>query len=141
MSLTGPIVCIDDDEDDLHMMKKAIENLQVSNRLELFTDSEAAFDYLKTTQEKPFLILCDVNMPRLNGLDLRKRMNSTQYLRRKCIPFIFISTSARQPEVEVAYDQTVQGYFQKAVSFEGIEKQLGSIIAYWQECLHPNRDF
>jgi len=56
MSLTGPIVYIEDDEDDQYMMKEVIEDLQIPNQLRFFDDGEAAFEYLKDTQEKPFLI-------------------------------------------------------------------------------------
>lgn len=141
MSLTGPIVYIEDDEDDQYMMKGVIQDLQIPNQLRFFADGEAAFEYLKATQEKPFLILCDINLPLLNGMELRRQIHDDEYLKKKCIPFIFISTAATPQEIEVAYDVTVQGFFQKTTTFEGLEKQVKSIIAYWQESLHPNRDF
>jgi CheY-like chemotaxis protein len=138
LSMTGPIICIEDDDDDQHLMSVAIKELQVANELHFFTDGKAALHYLETTSQKPFLILCDINLPGMNGIELRKQLNQSEYLRKKSIPFLFVSTAANPGLVQTAYDETVQGYFKKPVRFSDLKEQLKLILAYWSECLHPD---
>ena len=138
MSAQGPILIIEDDEDDQFMIRLALDQLNVSNDKRFFDNGQRALDYLLTTTEQPFLIFCDINMPLLNGLELRETINENEYLRKKAVPFVFLTTSANQNAVRIAYDLTVQGYFKKASSFEGIKAQLQLTVAYWKSCLHPN---
>ncbi|CAN5133849.1 response regulator [soil metagenome] len=138
LSITGPIVCIEDDDDDQHLMSVAIKELQVANELRFFTDGKTALQYLESTSQKPFLILCDINLPRMNGIDLRKQLNQNEYLRRKSIPFLFVSTAADPGLVRTAYDETVQGYFKKPARYSDLKEQIKLILAYWSECLHPD---
>ncbi|MBD2755253.1 response regulator [Spirosoma validum] len=140
MSITGPIVCIEDDDDDQHLMSVAIKELQVANELRFFTDGKTALQYLESTPQKPFLILCDINLPLMNGIELRKQLNQNEYLRRKSIPFLFVSTAADPGLVQTAYDETVQGYFKKPVRYSDLKEQIRLILAYWSECLHPDSD-
>jgi CheY-like chemotaxis protein len=137
LSITGPIVCIEDD-DDQQLISVALKQLQVANELCFFTNGETALDYLKTTAKKPFLILCNINLPLMNGVELRKQLNGNESLRRKSIPFLLVSTSADPRLVQTAYDETVQGYFKKPETFLGLKKQLELMLAYWTECIHPN---
>ena len=138
MSAQGPILIIEDDEDDQFMIRLALDQLNVSNDKRFFDNGQKALDYLLTTTERPFLIFCDINMPLMNGLELRETINENEYLRKKAVPFVFLTTSANQNAVRIAYDLTVQGYFKKASSFEGIKEQLQLTVAYWKNCLHPN---
>lgn len=141
MSLTGPIICIEDDDDDQQLVSAAIKELQVPHELLFFADGETALEFLKSTSQKPFLILCDTNLPRMNGIELRKRLNENEYLRKKSIPFLFVTTAASPALVQTAYDATVQGYFKKPDTFRQLKEQLRLIITYWRECVHPNSDF
>lgn len=138
MSKKGPILLIEDDEDDQLLISQAIQRLAVTNPIRIFHNGQEALDYLEKTQERPFLILCDINMPLLNGLELRAEINQKEYLRQKAIPFVFLTTTASPETIRVAYDESVQGFYQKAVSQVGLQHQLKLIIDYWQSCLHPN---
>lgn len=138
MSLTGPIILIDDDADDQYMIKCMLDDLVLPNSLHLFQNGEQAHHYLLTTLERPFLILCDVNMPVMNGLELRDQIDSNPYLKKKAIPFIFLSTSGQKDYVEKAYGGAVQGYFKKGNTYDNGRQQLDMIVQYWKSCLHPN---
>jgi CheY-like chemotaxis protein len=141
LSITGPIVCIEDDQDDQHLMSVAIKELQVTNELYFFSDGESAIQFLIDTPLKPFVIFCDINLPKTNGIELRKRLNDNEYLRKKSIPFIFVSTATSPETVQTAYDVTVQGFFRKPDTYSGLKEQIKLIMTYWKECLHPNSKF
>jgi|SRR5919202_377470 CheY-like chemotaxis protein len=138
MSKQGPILLIEDDEDDQLLISQAIESLAISNPIQIFHNGQEALEYLEVTRQQPFLILCDINMPRLNGLELRAKINQSMYLREKAIPFVFLTTTASMESIREAYHESVQGFYQKATSIAGLKKQVRLIVEYWQNCLHPN---
>jgi CheY-like chemotaxis protein len=138
MSLKGPILCIDDDEDDQYLIRQALQRLALPNPIISLTDGQQALDYLLTTQERPFLILCDINMPLMNGLELRRRVNASEELHKKSIPFVFLTTTASEYSIEEAYKESVQGFYQKSITYDGLFQQIKRIVEYWQHCLHPN---
>lgn len=141
MSLKGPIISIEDDEDDQFLIKRILEELDISNELLFFPNGQEALHYLEITTEQPFLILCDINMPIMNGIEFRKQIMKSDYLREKAIPFVFLTTAANQELVRTAYDETVQGFYKKSTNFAQFQEQIQLIVKYWQSCLHPNSQF
>lgn len=138
MSRNGAILIIEDDHDDQEIIKEIFEELQVPNTLSMFSRCKEAFHYLKTSLEKPFLILCDVNIPEMDGLEFRKKMVEDGQLRQKAIPFLFFSTSSQPKMVTEAFAQmSIQGFFQKRNNYEELKNMLKVILDYWQLSLHP----
>jgi CheY-like chemotaxis protein len=137
-SKSGPLIIIEDDLDDQEIIKEILKSLDISNTLLFFSDGTEALTYLQTMAEQPFLILCDVNLPKMNGIELRMEINNDDRLRKKSIPFVFFSTNAHRDTVIQAYDLTVQGYFLKSATVRELEDTLGMIINYWSLCRHPN---
>lgn len=138
MQFPGLILVVDDDEEDHDIMRSACEILGASDSLKFFHDGHALLAYLKTSESPPFLILCDINMPHINGLDLRAVIWNDVDLKRISIPFIFFSTSASPSQIKKAYDLTVQGFFLKGNSMDETVRKLRLILDYWKECKHPN---
>jgi CheY-like chemotaxis protein len=140
MQQNGPIIILEDDQDDREILTEAFKSLGIKNELKFFDDCKKALSYLKTTTDRPFLIISDINMPKMSGNDLKREINKDEHLRRKSIPFIFFTTSAQKSSVATAYELMVQGYFQKANDFNDIRKSIKMIVDYWTICLHPNSD-
>lgn len=141
MAKTGPIVLIEDDIDDKDLFIEILKELKVPNAVVWYTRTEDAFDYLRSTKDQPFLIFSDVNLPRQNGIEFKRQLDSDPELRKKSIPFIFYSTSVAQKVVNEAYTKmTVQGFFQKANSYEEIRNNIRLVIEYWTACKHPNTE-
>jgi CheY-like chemotaxis protein len=138
LMIEDPIVIVEDDADDQYFIRTICEKLGVTAELLFFDNGQRALTYLETTTSRTFLILCDINMPIMNGLELRRKIQENTRLRRKSIPFVFLSTAARQKEVEEAYDLTVQGFFVKAPHLSDMEKSIELILRYWLDCKHPN---
>ncbi len=136
---SGPIIIIEDDVEDHDIFKEILRELNVTNKLVWFGNSIEALDFLRITPEQPFIIFCDVNMPKLNGIDLKRHIDGDPQLRRKSIPFVFFSTATDQKTIEDAYTQmTVQGFFKKKSSYTEVKKDIKIILDYWQLCQHPN---
>ena len=136
---TGPIVLIEDDTDDALTMQEALKDLKIGNEFIYFPNTILALEYLKETDQQPFLIICDVNMPFQNGLDFKRDIDNHPPLKKKCIPFIFYSTSANAEDVSKAFLQmSIQGFFKKASSYDQILSDITAIIEYWKKSKHPN---
>ena len=134
----GPILIIDDDHDDQEIYTLGIKSLGIENEIIFFNAAEKALQYLGSTADQPFIILSDINMPQMNGIQFKAKIQQDDYLREKGIPFIFISTNATAQAVRQAHRLSVQGYFEKPTSLEGIKSMLKLLFDYWRLCKHIN---
>jgi CheY-like chemotaxis protein len=134
----GPIVIVEDDIDDQEIYTDAVRAINIPNEIRYFNMAEKALEYLLATNEQPFIILSDINMPQMNGLEFKENIQKDDYLREKGIPFVFISTNASAQVVRKAHQLSVQGFFQKPASFEAIKDMLRKLFDYWELCKHIN---
>lgn len=74
----------------------------------------------------------------MSGLELRRKISEDEELKKKSIPFVFLTTSATQYAVSAAYEMSVQGFFEKPHSFGELAKLLNELCTYWKNCRHPN---
>lgn len=138
MNNNGPVVIIEDDIDDKEMLEHVFQKLGYPNELLFFTDGEAALDFLNETALLPFIILSDINMPKLDGFALRNKIKLDARLQVKCIPYLFFSTASTQKAVIDAYSLSVQGFFIKQNKMAELEKTITVIMEYWKRCAAPN---
>ena len=134
----GPIIIVDDDKEDQEIYSEAIKTIGIPNQIRFFDEGQKLLDYLATTEEQPFIILSDVNMPKMNGLELKERIQKNVYLQEKGIPFVFISTNANASIIRKAHVLGVQGYFEKPNNIGDIRKMLKILFDYWELCRHIN---
>jgi CheY-like chemotaxis protein len=138
MNKTGPVIVIEDDRDDQEIFAEVFAKLNYPNKLILFNDGQAALDFLNKEDVAPFLILSDINMPKLDGFALRSKIKLDEKLQIRCIPYLFFSTAASQAAVIDAYSASVQGFFVKQNSMVELEKTIRVIMEYWKRCSAPN---
>ncbi len=139
MNKSGPIIVIEDDQDDQEMLMEIFLKLDYKNDIVFFADGNEALEFLNQTDIHPFLILSDVNMPRINGFELRSKIFTNELLQTKCIPYLFFTTSTNKKAVVDAYALSVQGFFVKPNSMQGLENTIKKIVEYWQECIAPSQ--
>lgn len=138
MNKNGPIIVIEDDEDDRDFMKEVFVDLNYNNQIIFFEDGQRALHYLLNEKIEPFIIISDINMPVLNGMALKEEIQKNENLRLKCIPYLFFTTSANQQHVIDAYSKSVQGFFIKPNSVDKLMAIIKKIVEYWQECESPH---
>ncbi|MGI8599853.1 MAG: response regulator [Chitinophagaceae bacterium] len=97
-----------------------------------------AYSYLRTTEEKPFLILSDINLPQMSGLELKIKIKENDKIRRKSIPFIFLTNTSSHTAILQAYENLAQGFFTKPQDMESLKEMIAMIINYWKVCNHPD---
>lgn len=136
--IPGKIILVDDEPYEKELLNVSLDRLGLEVDIKYFTNGLEVLDYLKTTKDDIFLIISDMDMPKMNGLELKKSIDRDPVLKKKAIPFIFQSSSATRFNIEKAYDNGVQGYFEKPTDMDVMAKQLDRIIGYWSICRHPN---
>ncbi|HEX8269808.1 MAG TPA: response regulator [Flavobacterium sp.] len=137
MNKKGPIIIIEDDEDDTFLLREIFKDLEVENEIICFTDGNDAYNYFLKSTEQPFMIMSDINMPVISGFELRDKIFNDERLRFKRVPYLFFTTSASQKSVVEAYDQSVQGFFVKPSTMEASRKSVAAIIEYWKLSMSP----
>lgn len=138
MAKNGPILLIDDDKDEQEILQDALQKLGIENELICFSNGSTALAYLQSTEVTPLFILSDINMPGMNGSELRRRITEDEVARGKSIPFIFLTTATGTLAIRQAYEMSVQGFFQKPAGFDDYMKLIKLVYDYWQVCRHPN---
>ena len=138
MNKSGPVIIIEDDADDQEFLTDVFRKLNYPNKIVFFSDGEEALAHINKTDVLPFLILSDINMPKLSGFELREKLKTDAALQIKCIPYLFFSTAVNQKAVIEAYSMSVQGFFVKQNSMSELEKTISVIMEYWKRCSAPN---
>ncbi|GEO09493.1 response regulator [Segetibacter aerophilus] len=138
MKTAHPILIIEDDLDDCELIVQALADIGIQNERKCFEDGEKALRYLQTTSEKTFLILSDLSMPLLNGLELKKQINKDEKLRTQSIPFVFLTTSNSKKDILEAYNLLAQGFFTKPNDYRSLITLLRSVTHYWDIAQHPS---
>lgn len=133
----NPILIIDDDEDDLELIKDAAVYLKIIHPIAFFKSGTELKEYLRTATKAPFLIISDVNLPQEDGFALRKQLIDNKDLRYKSIPYIFWSTDASEKQIQFAYDLQAQGFFFKPNNFQDLCSTFKTILDYWTKSQHP----
>jgi CheY-like chemotaxis protein len=135
---SGPIFIVDDDTDDRELLEDAWKELEFENQLKFFENAEDVLAYLKNETVVPFLIISEFNLPKMNGFELKRKLMEEDVTNFKSIPFVFLSTSVSQPQLEQAYELCTNGFFIKEATFEGLKQQLIDIVRYWLKSKVPS---
>lgn len=137
--LQGPIWIVDDDLEDQELIMDIFKELEWPHDLELFQTAEAFLQKLQASNEAPFLIISEVNLPKMSGFDLRQRMLDNPGNKFHSVPFIFWSTFASERQIRKAFDLNAHGFFIKESSFDKWKEVLIKIIEYWMISMMPSR--
>ena len=130
MKKSDPILLVEDDLIDVLNVKRGLKDIHAENPLYVVENGEAALAFLRNSQNpKPALILLDLNMPRMNGLEFLAILKNDPYLR--LIPVIVLTTSQEAPDRRRSFELSVAGYMVKPLNYDDFIKVLETIYQYW----------
>jgi PleD family two-component response regulator len=132
MGKDGAIIIIEDDMDDQELMADTFRVLNFPNEVVFFSNGHDALDYISQVKRRPLLIISDINMPKIDGFQIKKELNSISPLSAS-IPYIFFSTSAQAASVINAFAVSAHGYFIKPHSAAIFRDTIRTIVNYWQQ--------
>lgn len=131
---------IEDDVDMHYLYRRVFQNLNLHDRLKLFDNAKDALDFLHQAPGETQLIFSDINMPVIDGLELKKKINEDKALQPYNIPFVFLSTSATDYDIRKSSLLGIQGFFQKGETLDQIENTINLVLTYWRSSIQP-RDY
>ncbi|MGA2094363.1 MAG: response regulator [Sedimentisphaerales bacterium] len=130
MQLLKPILLVEDDVVDASTVKQALQDLRVKNAVVHKNDGEEALEFLRDEKNpKPALVLLDLNMPKINGVELLGIMR--QDIRFQHIPVVVLTVSKYEQDKLDTFNLGVQGYIIKAVDYDAFLRATDIIIRYW----------
>jgi len=138
MNEKGKIILIDDHPYEVDLLNLALEKLHLDYEIIYFSNAIEAYKYFEKTMDHIFMIVSDINMPGMNGIELRKEVDRNERLKKKTIPYLLFSSSTENYYVDKAYDYNAQGYFKKPMDLDEMTELFDIIIKYWQKCRRPN---
>ncbi len=143
-----PILIADDDEEDRMLAREALEESRLANEMFFVEDGVDLLDFLhhrgaysdRGSAPRPGLILLDINMPRMSGLEALREIKADPSLRQ--IPVVILTTSRADEDILRSYDLGVNSFISKPVTFSGLVDVMRALGTYWFElvALAPNRE-
>jgi len=125
-----PILLVEDDRVDAMTVTRALKEINVTNTLAHVENGEEALAYLSDdTQEKPCIILLDLNMPRMNGIEFLSIVKKDDAV--KNIPVIVLTTSKDEGDRLESFNLSVAGYMVKPVDYIQFVEVMKTIQTYW----------
>ena len=125
-----PILLVEDDQVDMMTVIRALKEIHVTNQVVHLENGEDALNYLRDgNSEKPCIILLDLNMPVMNGIEFLKAVKDDEQLKR--IPVLVLTTSVEQQDRLSSFNFNVAGYVSKPVDYRQFVEVMRTIDAYW----------
>ena len=137
MRSSKPILLVEDDRVDTMTVRRALKDLKVTNQLICTTNGEEALEYLRDeSKKKPCVILLDLNMPKMNGIEFLKIAKRKEELKK--IPVVVLTTSKEEQDVTESFNLSVAGYMVKSVDYKKLTETIRTIDLYWTLSELPN---
>ncbi|MCW3075954.1 MAG: response regulator [Bacteroidetes bacterium] len=131
------IILVEDNPDDAALTKRAFKNNKISNSFIHLKNGEEALEFIfegatyedKKFSTKPKIILLDLKMPKVNGMEVLEKIKS--HPDTKDIPVVVLTSSAEDPDIKRCYDLGANSYIVKPVEFEKFTKTVVDLGLYW----------
>ena len=125
-----PILLVEDDTVDKMTVSRALKEIHVSNKLINASNGKEALEYLRNADnERPCMILLDLNMPKMNGIEFLTIAKQDEVL--KMIPVVVLTTSKEEQDKVDSFRLSVAGYMIKPVDYQKFVEVMRTINVYW----------
>jgi two-component system response regulator len=131
------ILLVEDNSDDIELTVLALKEAKITNPVVVARNGVEALDYLfrtgthagRASADQPVVVLLDIKLPMLNGIDVLKRMREDERTRRT--PVVMLTSSTEQADIVRTYDLGVNSYVRKPVEFENFVVAARQLGLYW----------
>jgi two-component system response regulator len=133
--MSKAILLVEDNDDDVQLTRRALQRNNIANELMVLGDGAAALSYLRMAADPahgislPTLILLDLKLPKLDGLELLQLMRADPRLRRQ--PVVILTSSTEEQDIAKSYDSGANSYIRKPVDFEQFSAAIRQLGLYW----------
>ena len=127
-----PILLVEDNPMDLDLTLRAFNKKRLTNHVQVARDGEEALGFMarwEAGEQVPAVILLDINLPKINGLEVLRQLKAHERYRR--IPVVILTSSREDKDLKTAYDLGVNSYIEKPVNFSKFMEVAEQIELYW----------
>lgn len=129
------IVLVEDNPSDVELTLHALENTRAANRIKVIRDGEEALGYLlgegTADGRRPKCILLDLKLPKINGIEVLKRLKSNELTQR--IPVVMLTSSREEIDLVKSYEYGANSYITKPADFQQFKIVMDHVSRYWIE--------
>jgi len=129
----GSILLVEDNSDDVELTLRAFRKKNIPNPVVVLKDGEEAIEYLfgpgASKIEMPALVLLDIKLPKINGLEVMEEIRNNE--KTKLLPVVVLTTSNDPKDVIQSYSQGANSYIRKPVDFQKFVEAIGQLGLYW----------
>lgn len=131
------ILLVEDNPSDIELTKRALAKSRITNPLVVVQDGQEALDYLfgtgphqgRDTAQQPALVLLDINLPRVDGLEVLRRIRAEPKTRRMLV--VILTSSKEEQDLAAGYERGVNSYIRKPVNFAQFVAAIEQLGLYW----------
>ena len=123
------ILLVEDDADDEALTRRALEKNKVRNELVVAHDGQEALDYLRDASRLPELVLLDLKLPKIDGLEVLRRLRADE--RTRLLPVVVLTSSNEERDVATSYALGANSYVRKPVDFKEFTEAARQLGLYW----------
>ena len=123
------ILLVEDNPSDIELTRRALQKIRIANELVVAEDGVDALDYLYRAQDLPALVLLDLKLPRMSGLDVLRRIRMEERFR--YLPVVIFTTSSEEQDIIKSYDLGANSYMLKPVDFMQFMIAIDALGLYW----------
>lgn len=131
------ILLVEDNQDDVELAMHAFRRNELKTELDVVEDGQAALDYLfakgtyteRAEKALPDLVLLDLNLPRVGGLDVLRQMRASETTRH--IPVVILTTSDEEGDIHTGYELGANSFVRKPMDFQSFVGVMRRINEYW----------
>ncbi|MBN1887033.1 MAG: response regulator [Thermoflexales bacterium] len=131
------ILLIEDNPSDVRLTRRALDKSHIANELVVAEDGQEALDYVfgvgvhagRDVTQLPAMVLLDINLPRLDGMEVLRRIRADERTRR--LPVVILTTSKEEQDIAASYDLGVNSYIRKPVDFAQFAQAIKQVGMYW----------
>lgn len=135
MPETADILLIEDNPSDAELTLRALKQRNLANQVHLCRDGAEALDYFTRLPSTPKVVLLDLKLPKVDGLEVLRVIKSDA--RTRAIPVVVLTSSREEPDISRAYDLGANSYIVKPVDFEAFARAVADVGLYWLLLNHP----
>jgi CheY-like chemotaxis protein len=121
------ILLIEDDGDDIELLREAFDMNQVNCHIDVVTEGDRAIPFLETAHELPDVIVMDLNLPKLHGREILAQIKASDSL--ATIPLVVLTTSSSQDDVKFSYAMGAKQYITKPNTIDGFNSTVKTIVS------------
>jgi two-component system response regulator len=129
MKYSGNILLVEDNDDDVALTLDAFEQCNIANRIDVVRDGAAALEYLFGGRDRPAVVLLDLKLPKVDGLEVLRQLRSVPATRR--LPVVILTSSREEQDVVTSYDLGANSYIRKPIDFDQFVSAVKHLGLYW----------